>query len=71
MHIELALSEPQAVKIEVFSLERKSISVITDKTFDKGTHHWQWNLNQIPNGMYIIEIQKGKTKESHKVIVGK
>jgi len=67
--IKFSLSEPQKVKLIVYSLLGEEVKVLTDEYKSTGTHSIVFNANDLPCGVYIYTIVAGNRTSSKKLIL--
>ena len=67
IHIDL----PQAghITVSIYNLLGVEIAKIADGEFEEGSHSFQWNASEIPNGVYICKlIADGKSVVSQMIV---
>ena len=55
--IEFFLKQPNHIKLSVRDILGKLISPIINQTFGPGLHQIAWNAENIPSGLYLLEIE--------------
>ncbi len=72
--IKLDLPSPEVVKLKVFDINGKVIKTIANNNFSAGSYTFIWNANDnsnsiVPDGIYFIKAQAGKTSWHTKIIL--
>ena len=62
------VSTKQFVSVRIFSTNGTLIKELTAKTFAAGRHSIEIESDQLPQGFYFIELDKGGTKTLTKFI---
>jgi hypothetical protein len=63
--IPFSLAENSYVKIEVFDILGRKITVLADRVYEKGSYNVNFNGNALASGLYFIRTQM-KSKENEK-----
>lgn len=67
--IRYSVDVTSQVKIVVFDMQGKLVSVLADKKHETGMHSLQWNNSALSNGTYVVAaLKNGVTKEVIKVV---
>jgi hypothetical protein len=67
--IKFSLSEPQKVKLTVYSLLGEEVTILIDEYKSSGTHSIVFNANDLSSGVYIYTIVSGNSTASKKLIL--
>ncbi len=67
--IKFSISEPQKVKLTVYSLLGEEIKVLIDEYKSTGTYSIVFSANDLPSGVYIYTIVAGNKTSSKKLIL--
>ena len=65
--ISFYLDQPQKISIKLLDMTGKLVTVITDDAFQEGDNEFNWNINNISNGIYLIRIESGDFSETQKI----
>lgn len=69
--IKFTLSDASHVKLEVFDMLGRRISLLLDETRQKGTHSVSFNGSDLPSGFYIYKVTTGSKSEAKKMLLVK
>lgn len=69
--IDFALGKAENVSIELYDLLGKRVKTITGGFFAQGNHSIEFNVNDLPQGVYVYQIKAGEFSASRKLTVGK
>lgn len=58
-NITFQLPETDHVKISVYDLNGREVSVLVDRVFTAGTHQLKLNASDVSSGTYIVRMQSG------------
>lgn len=67
--IKFSLSEPQKVKLVLYSLLGEEVKVLIDEYKSLGTHSITFNGDELPSGVYIYTIFAGNRISSKKLVI--
>jgi len=67
--VEFTLTQNDQVRLTIFDISGKEITQLSNnETFNKGTHKVDWKSANLPEGVYIVEIETVGTISRHKVV---
>jgi len=66
--LELSITKPVSLKVELYSMNGKMIRNIADKIFYTGKHLLSVQGPDLPAGEYFISVTHGKEKLIRKLI---
>ena len=69
--IELGLNEVSNVEVYVTNMLGNMVSVIANQEMNSGGYQLQWKTNNIPNGIYLLNIRTENSLEVKKLIVNR
>jgi hypothetical protein len=73
--ITLNLESTSGVRLEVYGLDGRLISVLADQEMTVGSHEVRWNTNkkgqQVPAGIYIVRLQTEMGSISRKIAISR
>ncbi len=69
--ISFYLPEPKEVKLSVFNIVGQPVAVITEGSVAAGMHHYEWDATDKPSGMYIYQLEVGKSVITRKMTLVK
>lgn len=67
--IKYSIQQAVHVKLSVYDMLGKEVSVLVNGYMSSGVHSVQFNADNIPSGIYIYTIQAGTYSDSKKLIV--
>ena len=67
--IDFSLPEASQVKIVVFNVLGQTISTLTDRYYEAGTHNVVWDGGTHASGIYLYRIQAGTNIETKKMLL--
>lgn len=62
--IFFVLPEASAVRLEVFDIQGRSVSVLTNRTLNAGEHRINFDASGFASGMYIYKLRAGNSEQS-------
>jgi len=68
-NISFALQESEPVKLEIWNVTGKKIATIVDGFMAEGEHHFEFDGQNLPNGLYLLKIQAGNKTEIRKMVL--
>ena len=71
LSIELNLVEQTQVEIFATDLLGNMVSIITNKNMNSGMNKLQWNTNEVPNGLYLLNIKSNNSVKVKKIVISK
>lgn len=69
--ISFYLPETQEVRLSVFNIVGQPVAVITEGTLSAGQHQFEWDATDKPSGMYIYQLEVGKSVMTRKMTLVK
>ncbi len=54
--IPFTLPEQSHVRLEVYDILGRQVSVLADRTFETGRHETSWDASQVTSGLYIVRM---------------
>lgn len=68
--IEVSLTTPQTLTVEVLSMEGKTESLWkAGHSFTSGTHRWSIQTDNFPAGMYVLRVSSSQGQISKKLLI--
>jgi len=67
--LELSISEPTDVKIQVYNVLGQRVATVADKNMDAGTHQLTWADGSLASGTYFVRMEAGDARDVHKITV--
>jgi hypothetical protein len=67
--LELSISEPTDVKIQVYNVLGQRVATVADKRMDAGTHQLTWADGSLASGVYFVRMEAGDATDTHKITV--
>lgn len=67
--ISFYLESKQIVSLKVFDVLGREVAVLTLGNLSAGFHSRQWNVMDMPNGVYFYRLQAGEFTETKKMIL--
>jgi len=62
--IFFVLSQPSAVRLEVFDIQGRRVEVLTNRTLNAGEHRINFDASGLASGMYIYKLRAGSFEQS-------
>lgn len=69
--IEFNIPNDSRVVLKVFNLLGQLVTTLLDRELAAGQYRIHWDAANLPNGMYIYQIQYGNQVEAHKMLLTK
>lgn len=69
--ISFYLPEPEEIKLSVFNIVGQPVAVITEGRLSAGEHQFEWDATNKPSGMYIYQLEAGKSVLTRKMTLVK
>jgi len=69
--ITFYLSRQSNVKLNVFDMLGREVAVLIDENQSPGTHHINFNAEDLPSGVYFYRLQTADFLETKKMILAK
>lgn len=66
--IQFGLLEPEQVQIVVVNGAGSVVMPIVEKRYEAGMHRIQWNSENLPSGVYYIQLKTGSSQKTVKVL---
>jgi type IX secretion system substrate protein/VCBS repeat protein len=67
--IKYELIRSMNVKIDIFNLIGQRIKTVLNKSMSAGTHEIEFNVNDLPSGIYFYRIEAGEFKKVKKMLL--
>jgi len=67
--LELSISEPTDVKIQVYNVLGQRVATVADENMDAGTHQLTWEEGSLASGTYFVRMEAGDATDVHKITV--
>ncbi len=67
--ISFDLNKTSKVKVSVYNLEGKLISILSDQAFSEGTHNLQFDAANLNEGVYIVRLESDSFIHYKKIIL--
>jgi len=67
--LELSISEPTDVRIQVYNVLGQRVATVADKNMDAGTHQLTWEDGSLASGTYFVRMEAGDATDVHKITV--
>ncbi|MBL7129162.1 MAG: T9SS type A sorting domain-containing protein [Ignavibacteria bacterium] len=67
--IKFAIPEKEFVKLSVFDVLGKEIDVLVRSEIDAGTYEYEFNMNDLPSGVYFYTLSAGYFKATKKMVL--
>ncbi|MEI6815566.1 MAG: choice-of-anchor V domain-containing protein [Bacteroidota bacterium] len=67
--INYSLTQHENVSIKLYDIYGKQISTMLDKTQDQGTYAQQFEVKNLPAGLYLVYITAGQSTLTRKVMI--
>ena len=71
LSIELNLVEQTQVEVFATDLLGNMVSIITNKNMNSGMNKLQWNTNEVPNGLYLLNIKSNNDIKVKKIVINR
>ncbi|MGE5432093.1 MAG: two-component regulator propeller domain-containing protein [Syntrophomonadaceae bacterium] len=68
-NISYSIHEAQNVKLTVYDMLGKEVSILVNEYKSAGTYRVNFNASHLPSGVYIYTIQAGEFRESKKLVL--
>jgi hypothetical protein len=59
MLVTLSFPNSEPVTVKIYKLSGLEIASLVDKTLDRGSHSFSWNIRNIAPGCYMVRMQAG------------
>jgi len=69
--IEITVPNSAPVLIQAFDSKGALVKTILNNTMLQGKYQIEWNLNNIPNGLYIVEVSVSQSKRTEKLLINR
>jgi hypothetical protein len=69
--INFDLPKSADVRLSVFDLTGREISLVINQKLEAGTHSVQWNASQLASGIYFYKIRAGEFSQTKKMLLVK
>lgn len=67
--LELSISEPTNVKIQVYNVLGQRVATVADENMDAGTHQLTLEEGSLASGTYFVRMEAGDATDVHKITV--
>ena len=69
--MDFAVSRDEHVRASVVDLQGREIAVIADAPFASGAHSITWDGSRQAPGMYFVQVRRGTTTTTHRVLIAR
>ena len=69
--ISFYLPEPEEVRLSVFNIVGQPVAVVAEGSMSAGQHQYEWDATDRPSGMYIYQLEVGKSVMTRKMTLVK
>ncbi|MGN8226019.1 lamin tail domain-containing protein [Gracilimonas sp. BCB1] len=69
--ISFYLPEAEEVRLSIFNIVGQPVAVIAEGTMSAGEHQFEWDATDKPSGMYIYQLEVGKSVMTRKMTLVK
>ncbi|MCP9290459.1 lamin tail domain-containing protein [Gracilimonas sediminicola] len=69
--ISFYLPESEEVRLSIFNIVGQPVAVIAEGTMSAGEHQFEWDATDKPSGMYIYQLEVGKSVMTRKMTLVK
>ena len=69
LHLRYQISEIRNQKCELFSVDGLLVKTLMDGMQQPGKHELEFDLSDLPNGLYLIRLQAGEHVQTAKIIL--
>lgn len=67
--LQFQLGRPDRVRLTVYDLTGRLITVLADDFYPSGSHEVSWNAGEQPSGIYFAVLQNGSQTETQKLLL--
>jgi len=67
--IPFELKSKQRIELNVYNILGKKVAELSHSEYEAGIHTVKWNAENIPSGLYFIQLKCGKQKEIKKLLL--
>jgi hypothetical protein len=68
-NITFSLPKGESVEIKIYNLLGEEITILISDYFLPGTHTIQWDVEDLPSGVYLCKMQAGGNQETIKLLL--
>jgi hypothetical protein len=68
VHLDFSLPEKSRVKVDLYGGNGQQIKTITNSAFQSGNQNTEFNMNEVPQGVYWIKLTSDKDSQTLKLI---
>ncbi len=65
--ITFSILEPSAVRLSVWDVSGSRVAVLVDNTLRAGRHNIRFDAEDLPSGIYFVQLQTPETRLTHKL----
>jgi hypothetical protein len=69
--IKFSVKKKETIFVNIFDVNGRLVSIITDKQFEAGENELTWNTAEVKAGIYFLKFQSGENMLMEKLIVTK
>ena len=69
--LEFNLMEQSQIEVTIIDLFGKNIATIGKENLQKGENKLEWNTLEVPNGVYLLNINSNKFRKIKKIVLSK
>lgn len=63
------LAAPEHIRLAVYDLLGREVAVLDDGYRPAGTHHYRWEADGAPSGVYLYRLQAGSRSETRRMLL--
>ena len=67
--VEFNLSKASDAKVELYDMKGGLVARLADESMDAGKHNINFAKNELPAGVYLLQLQTLQGKSTHKMVV--
>jgi len=67
--IYFVLPQEERVHLDIFNVQGRLITTLTDNRFTAGMHNVMWDAGRVPSGIYICRMESESFTRSHKMVL--
>jgi len=68
IHIEYSVASVGYINLQIIGLDGRHINTITNSVQTQGLYNVQWTPNNVPSGMYLIQLKANDQVQNKKII---
>lgn len=71
VRLMISVQRPGHLKISIFDIAGREVSVLADQTFQTGTFYLNWDATDVASGQYFVRVLGKEIKLSKKIVLTK